>query len=256
MQKCRLFSLALLSLYCTTYPTTQEEAAPTIVIREPLQIMVEGNIGAGKTTFLRMLSEALQDVSFLPEPVESWQNVNGYNLLQELYTDSNRWAYSFQTYAFLTHIKNQEHATDQDAPVALLERSIYSCYFCFARNFKETNQLNPLEWELCNELFKKHVADAPKPDGFIYLKTSPEICFTRLKMRNRSEEAGVPLEYLEKLSFNHDDWLIRKNGITPREYKEIPVLVLDRDLDIFDPAVFAEYVHQVKAFITDLESCN
>lgn len=250
MQKQRLLSFALLTL-CFTIHTAKEDASPP---QQPLQIMVEGNIGAGKTTFLKMLTEALENVSFLPEPVESWQDVNGHNLLQELYKDSKRWAYSFQTYAFLTHTKNQEHARDKNTSVALLERSIYSCHFCFARNFKDNNQLTPLEWELCNKLFTKHVADAPKPDGFIYLKTSPEVCFSRLKTRNRSEEADVPLEYLEKLSFNHDDWLIRKNGITPQAYKAIPVLVLDRDLDIFDPDVFAGYVSQVKAFIADLSS--
>lgn len=35
------------------------------------------------------------------------------------------------------------------------------------------------------------------PNGFIYLKASPTTCHDRLKKRNRSEEAGIELNYLE-----------------------------------------------------------
>ena len=33
----------------------------------------------------------------------------------------------------------------------------------------------------------------------VYLRTSPEECFARMKKRGRSEEAGVNLDYLKKI---------------------------------------------------------
>lgn len=257
MQKWYLSSCILLTLCvtATALEQTLNKSLPQVhITKKPLQIIIEGNIGAGKTTFINLLAKKFEDTIVLTEPVEAWQDVNGHNLLQYLYDDPERWGYTFQTYAFVTHIKNQECAAKKNVSIVLLERSIYSCFFCFARNFMESNHMTLLEWELCKKLFEKHVTTAPKPDGFIYLKTSPEICFSRLTKRNRREESSVPLEYLENLSFNHDDWLIRKNGITPKEYTNIPVLLLDRNLDIFDPAVFDTYVQQVKDFIHELVS--
>lgn len=45
----------------------------------PFTIFVEGNIGSGKTTFLNHFSK--YDALILSEPVESWRNVCGHNML-------------------------------------------------------------------------------------------------------------------------------------------------------------------------------
>ena len=45
------------------------------------------------------------------------------------------------------------------------------------------------------------------PDGFIYLRAPPDTCSRRMHMRQRSEEAGVPLDYLTTLHEMHEDWL-------------------------------------------------
>jgi deoxyadenosine/deoxycytidine kinase len=34
-----------------------------------------------------------------------------------------------------------------------------------------------------------------------------QICFKRMHVRNRSEESGVPLEYLKQLHTQHEQWL-------------------------------------------------
>lgn len=45
------------------------------------------------------------------------------------------------------------------------------------------------------------------PDGFIYLRAAPDTCMNRLKGRNRGEETGIQIEYLEDLHQKHDNWL-------------------------------------------------
>lgn len=47
---------------------------------KPFTVVVEGNIGSGKTTFLNHFNK-FTDVEVLQEPVDKWRNVQGHNLL-------------------------------------------------------------------------------------------------------------------------------------------------------------------------------
>ena len=57
---------------------------------KPFTVVVEGNIGCGKTTFLDHFSKHSERVEVLTEPVERWRDVNGHNLLQLMYEDPSR----------------------------------------------------------------------------------------------------------------------------------------------------------------------
>lgn len=189
--------------------------------------IIEGNIGAGKSTFLRILKENL-NIQAVFEPHEKWQQVGGENLLEKFYTDTPRWAYTFQTYAFVTRIVEQEQqAKRNEFGVQVLERSVYSDRYCFAKNCFELGNMSSLEWKLYQEWFSWLVDTyTTKPTGFIYLQTDPTVCYERLLKRSRFEEAGVPLEYLERLHDKHEEWLINKIGIAPY-LRDIPVLSLE-----------------------------
>ena len=52
---------------------------------------IEGNIGAGKTTILKLIGKTFDDVEFVEEPVSQWQNLGGMNLLEKFYEDPARW---------------------------------------------------------------------------------------------------------------------------------------------------------------------
>ena len=193
----------------------------------PKYLVVEGNIGAGKSTFLTMLKKYL-NVHIVYEPCEQWQNVGGENLLAAFYKDTPRWAYTFQTYAFITRILAQEAASVvRDHKIQVLERSVYSDRFCFAKNCYESGLMSSLEWKLYTEWFawltEKYV---PIPSAFIYLQTDPEICYKRLLKRNRTEENLVPLEYIQKIHEKHESWLIDKQFDSGINLRDVPVLVL------------------------------
>lgn len=51
--------------------------------KQPFTVFIEGNIGAGKTTFLNHFKK-YDDVCLHTEPVDKWRNVNGINLLVRL----------------------------------------------------------------------------------------------------------------------------------------------------------------------------
>jgi deoxyadenosine/deoxycytidine kinase len=193
--------------------------------------MVEGNIGAGKSTFLRLVADHLA-AQIVPEPLEKWQDVGGENLLHLFYQDMTRWAYTFQSYAFATRLTMQEeYAKRNPHPLQILERSIYSDRYCFAKNCFEMGGMIPLEWTLYQQWFSWLLSShSGKTDAFIYLRTTPKVCFDRLQRRARPEEKGVALDYLELLHQNHEDWLIHKKGIA-EELTSVPVLILDCDKD-------------------------
>jgi deoxycitidine kinase len=87
--------------------------------------------------------------------------------------------------------------------------------------------MSPLEWEIYKNWFSWLTESRmEKPSGFIYLQTDPEMCYERLLKRNRSEEAGVSIDYLKKLHERHEKWLIQKEELYPT-LKNVPVLVLD-----------------------------
>lgn len=215
--------------------------------------ILEGNIGAGKSTFLSLIKSMLP-VQIVPEPVEKWQNSGvGENILEKFYNDTQRWAYTFQSYAFITRVMEQQEAALKSAfPWQILERSVYSDRYCFAKNCYEMGTISALEWSLYQEWFEWLTsAYVPKPHGFIYLKTDPTTCYNRLTKRARSEEVSVSLDYLTRLHEKHEAWLINKESITP-SLRNVPVLVLDCSVDFEQDAAHMEkFKEKILAFITE-----
>jgi deoxyadenosine/deoxycytidine kinase len=193
------------------------------------RLIVEGNIGAGKSTFLRVIQSHL-DLEVIFEPHEQWQNVGeGDNLLELFYNDTKRWAYTFQTYAFISRTIDQEkRVASSQSTNFLFERSVYSDRYCFAKNCFEMGTLSAMEWNLYQEWFSW--LDRTQVAGFIYLQTDPTICYERMLKRKRAEETEVPYDYIHRLHEKHENWLVHKNDVTPA-LCEVPVLVLECNVD-------------------------
>jgi deoxyguanosine kinase len=80
-----------MSLVSTSENSTQKELNSLI-------FSIEGNIGVGKSTLLKILSEnMIEDIEYLPENVSSWQNLGGQNinLLEMMYKDPVRYGFIF-----------------------------------------------------------------------------------------------------------------------------------------------------------------
>lgn len=217
--------------------------------------IVEGNIGAGKSTFIKMLVRYL-NIQVVLEPHEQWQNIGekGDNLLDLFYRDPKRWAYSFQTYAFGSRIMAYHANTSMHVySVQVLERSVFSDRYCFAYNCYELGYMNELEWQLYQTWFGWMIdSHVEMPDGFIYLKTDPEICYQRLIKRGRQEESGVTLEYIKGIHAKHERWLIEKCDLSPA-IEKVPVLVLDCNAEFETDS--AEQMRHVEAVSTFVLSC-
>lgn len=76
-------------------------------------------------------------------------------MLGLFYQDSERWAYTFQTYAFLSRMKSQmRHDVDTTKPVTIFERSVVSDRVCFAKNCNVRNSCPCLRFPFLSLLLR------------------------------------------------------------------------------------------------------
>jgi len=166
---------------------------------------LEGNIGAGKTTVLKIIGKHFKDVEFVEEPVKQWQNLGGMNLLDAFYTDPKRWGFSFEFFSMLTKLKALLKAANTDKPIIIIERSILSNKI-FIDISKELGKLDKMEYRMLMntyDFYLQHVY--PQLAGIIYLDTPVEECIRRITKRNRGEECSIEKSYLELLKNKFDE---------------------------------------------------
>jgi deoxyadenosine/deoxycytidine kinase len=198
---------------------------------KPIIISLDGNIGAGKSTFLAEIRKRIHDIHVVDEPVGQWtalKNAEGKNLLELFYEDKKRWAYTFQNCAILTRLKNIQDAVEnldktvKGPQVIITERSVLTDKHVFAEMLRDAGDIDPLEWELYESWFnifgKKHPVN-----GIIYISTSSGTSKDRIKIRNRQGEENIGLEYLDALDTQHKKWVENTN---------IPVLTLSTEVGV------------------------
>ena len=77
--------------------------------KKDFRIIVEGNIGCGKTTFLSIFQKNSSSLSKKPlvvtEPIHRWRDVGGVNIFQLMVDDPKRWSFAFQSFVQLTMVQ-------------------------------------------------------------------------------------------------------------------------------------------------------
>lgn len=165
---------------------------------------LEGNIGAGKTTIMKIIGKHFKSVEFVEEPVSQWQNLGGMNLLDAFYSNPQRWGFSFEFYSMLSKIKALLNAANSDKPVIVIERSILSNKV-FMDLSHELGKLEEMEYRMLMntyEFYLQHVY--PQLSGIIYLDTPVDECIRRITKRNRGEECTIEKSYLQSIKEKMD----------------------------------------------------
>ena len=169
-------------------------------IKKSGYVILEGNIGVGKSTFSALLADAFRklgcNAEYLPEPDES---TNPF--LAEYYAKPKETAYKMQM-----HLLHQRFRSTQYAQTAaldgrgwyILDRSYYGD-ICFAHvqvrdGFFTRDEL--LSYLDAHRNMRRFIEP---PSAAVFLMASPNVCAARIKKRARECEAGVPIDYLEKL---------------------------------------------------------
>lgn len=193
------------------------------------RISIEGNIACGKSTLARYL-ETRPNVEVHLEPVTKWQDVDGENLLMRYFSNRKRYSYLFQQYALLTML--ELHKQPQHKSLFVMERSAYSSLHVFMKVLHEFENVESLEMKCFQKLFDFLVVEKEfKLDLIVYLKSTPEVCFQRMKRRNREGELqGDVIGYLKVLDKYYEDWLGNHDNWS--WHGNVPVLILNGDDDL------------------------
>lgn len=174
----------------------------------PMRVSVEGNCGAGKSTFLNLLEDEFgADCTIIPECVEDWRDVNGYNLLLEALAQDDRAAISsFQHYALFTTLNPTQRG---NTPLIISERCAQTQEHVFWKLLCAKNLLSASTLESLKTIRRRSEDKlrSSHPDVIIYLKDDPVDCLRKVKARGRIEETGYDLEYMKALHRYHEAWL-------------------------------------------------
>jgi deoxynucleoside kinase len=98
-------------------------ATSTQIDSYPFTVFVEGNVGAGKTSFLNFFKK-FDEFFVMEEPIEKWKDLKGINLLDLKFNEPERFQFPFQHYATLTRL--QQHLQVTEKPIKMIERSLFT----------------------------------------------------------------------------------------------------------------------------------
>ncbi len=162
-------------------------------------IAVAGNIGVGKSTLVKLLSENLNWTPFY-EPVSE----NPY--LEDFYADMQSWGFHSQIYFLMRRLRIHRKLMDMEGSV-VQDRSVYEDAEIFAHNLFLQDAISERDYATYHELYQVLVEFLPPPDLVIYLRASVGTLIDRITMRDRTYERTISAEYLSDLNELYENWV-------------------------------------------------
>ncbi|MCQ2176479.1 MAG: deoxynucleoside kinase [Bacteroidales bacterium] len=169
-----------------------------------MHIGIAGNIGSGKTTLTKMLSE---HYGWVPK----YESVTYNPYLEDYYKDIPRWSFNLETYFLAQRFRDVlEIAKSKD--VVIQDRTLFEGVCIFVRNNYEMGNLSRRDYETYMLLFEEMMTMVGPPDLLIYLKSSIKHLVYQIQKRGRDYEQGMSIEYLDGLNRKYDEWIASYPG--------------------------------------------
>ena len=169
-------------------------------------IGIAGNIGVGKTTMTKLISEKLNWQAYYEPVIE-----NPY--LDVFYENMNKWSFHLQVY-FLSKRFEMQKLIFENNISCIQDRTIYEDVEIFARTLHKQGFMSDRDFANYQELFKNMTYYLRPPDLIVYLRASVEELFSRINSRGRESEKTISTEYLCELNRAYENWIPRAKKIT------------------------------------------
>lgn len=169
-----------------------------------MHIGVAGNIGSGKTTLTRMLSE---HYGWVPK----YEAVSYNPYLEDYYKDIPRWSYNLETYFLAQRFQDVlDIARSQD--VIIQDRTLFEGVYIFVANNHDLGNLSDRDYNTYMQLFELMMSMVQPPDLLIYLKSTVPYLVAKIQKRGREYEQSMNLEYLSGLNRRYEEWIANYKG--------------------------------------------
>jgi deoxyguanosine kinase len=176
-------------------------------------IAVEGPIGVGKTSLVKLLAERLHGRPVL-------ETVEENPFLPAFYKSPAEHAFQTQLFFLLSRYQQQQALTQAD----LFAQVTVSDYVFAKDRIFASLTLNPDELALYERVYAALGPRVVQPDLVIYLQARLDVLLSRIKRRARDYERHFDAGYLEKLSRAYNDYFFH--------YGDTPLLVINTsDID-------------------------
>lgn len=165
-------------------------------------IVIEGNIGSGKTSLAGLLSEEYGAKLVLERFADN-------PFLPKFYENQSRYAFPLEL-SFLADRFQQ--LNDELKPRELFTRNTISDYILSKSLIFAQVTLREDEFQLYQRLFHIIHAQLPKPDLLVYLHKDIPQLQRNIRLRGRSYEQNIADEYLERLDRGYWDYFRMQTG--------------------------------------------
>jgi deoxyadenosine/deoxycytidine kinase len=209
--------------------------------RAPAQkrfVALAGNIGAGKTTAAKLISQRL-GFELFDEPVID------NRFLKDYYADMRRWSFTLQLEFLIRRVEHHEliHTVKKSC---VQDRTLYEDPEIFAKYLHGLGHMTDSELDLYFEYFQRLSRNVAQPDKVICFDVPDvSVLLQRIRVRGRIEEKGIDQRFLRGLNGYYASFpqvLQNKYGID--------CLTLDvTSLDIRSGRGREEFLDQVTTFI-------
>ena len=162
-------------------------------------IGISGIIGAGKSTLTQKIAQHLGYEAY-NEPVRD----NPY--LQDFYADMNRWGAMMQIHLLFRRFEQHQQIVWNSKKGAVQDRTIYEDTI-FARMLHNAGFIDQRDYDTYLGHFNLMKRYLVYPDLLLYLRVDPQTSLQRIAERGRKAEAGITLDYMQKLHHGYESFI-------------------------------------------------
>jgi 2-amino-4-hydroxy-6-hydroxymethyldihydropteridine diphosphokinase len=172
-------------------------------------IAIEGNIGAGKTTLAKMMSDEFNAKIVLERFADN-------PFLPKFYKDEERYAFPLEM-SFLAD--RYQQLSDDLAQFDLFKNFIVSDYYIFKSLIFAQVTLQNDEYKLYRKMFDLMYKEIVKPDLYVYLYQNTERLLQNIQKRGRAYEQNIEATYLERIHDGYTNFI--------KTQQDLNILVID-----------------------------
>jgi 2-amino-4-hydroxy-6-hydroxymethyldihydropteridine diphosphokinase len=176
---------------------------PIILSEKYNYIAIEGNIGAGKTSLAKLLSNEFNAKLVLERFADN-------PFLPKFYEDKERYAFPLEM-SFLAD--RYQQLSDDLAQFDLFKSFIVSDYYIFKSLIFAQVTLSKDEYLLYRKMFNLIYKEITKPDLYVYLYQNTDRLLENIKKRGRVYEQNIKPEYLKKIHDGYKNFSTTQNDL-------------------------------------------